>query len=36
LVSIPARNLEMGNRFSPPAERAARAAVDLIVGQIHP
>mgnify|MGYP001816400947 CR=1 FL=1 len=35
LVSIPARNLEMGNSFSPPAERAARAAVDRIVAHIR-
>ena len=34
-VSIPARNLEMGNSFSPPAEGAARAAVDRIVAHIR-
>ena len=35
LVSIPARNLEMGSGFSPPAEQATRTAVDLIVTHIE-
>jgi hydrogenase maturation protease len=34
LVSVPARNLGMGDRFSPPTERATRDAVDLIVAHI--
>ncbi len=35
LVSVPARDLGMGSRFSPSTERAAREAVDLIVAHIE-
>lgn len=35
LVTIPARDLGMGCRSSPPAERATRDAVDLIVARIE-